>query len=36
VYIEKRQAGSCPSGAAYYPDAQSCPQPWVQVAPHAG
>jgi hypothetical protein len=36
VYIEKPQAGYCPSAPAYYPNVQSCPQPWVRVAPHAG
>jgi len=36
VYIEKPQAGYCPSGGAYYPGVQSCPQPWTRVPPHAG
>ena len=36
VYIEKPQAGYCPSAHASYPDVQSCAQPWVRVAPHAG
>jgi hypothetical protein len=36
VYIEKPQAGYCPSAPAYYPNVQSCPQPWVRVSPHAG
>ena len=36
VYIEKPQAGYCPSAGAYYPGVQSCPQPWTPVAPHAG
>ena len=36
VYIEKPQAGYCPSGQANYPGVQSCEQPWAHVAPHAG
>jgi hypothetical protein len=36
VYIEKPQAGYCPSARASYPDVQSCAQPWVPVAPHPG
>jgi hypothetical protein len=36
VYIEKPQAGYCPSGQANYPGVQSCAQPWVHVAPQAG
>ena len=36
VYIEKPQAGYCPSGQANYPGVQSCAQPWMHVAPHAG
>jgi hypothetical protein len=36
VYIEKPQAGYCPSGQANYPGVQSCLQPWMSVAPHAG
>ena len=23
----------CPSAGAYYPDAQTCPEPWVKVPP---
>jgi hypothetical protein len=39
VYIEKPRAGYwyyCPSGHGYYPSVQSCAEPWVRVAPHAG
>lgn len=36
VYIEKPQAGYCPSGQANYPGVQSCLQPWMSVAPQAG
>ena len=36
VYIEKPQAGYCPSGQANYAGVQSCAQPWVHVAPQAG
>jgi hypothetical protein len=36
VYIEKPQAGYCPSGATYSGDVQSCTQPWLNAAPHAG
>ena len=36
LYVEKPQAGYCGGVAAYYPNVQSCPQPWVRVAPHAG
>ena len=35
VYIEKPQAGYCPSAPASEPGVQSCAQPWVRVAPHA-
>ena len=36
VYIEKPQAGYCPSGPAYYPNVQSCAEPWTHAAPHPG
>jgi hypothetical protein len=39
VYIEKPLAGYwyyCPSGGAYYPNVQSCGEPWMRVAPHTG
>jgi len=36
VYIEKPQAGYCPSGQVNYPGVQSCAEPWVHVAPQAG
>src|SRR6267143_196075 len=39
VYIEKPPAGYwyyCPSVRAYYPNVQSCAEPWTRVAPHTG
>ena len=36
VYIEKPQAGYCPSNPTYSADVQSCGQPWQKAAPPAG
>ena len=39
VYIEKPPAGYwyyCPSVRAYYPNVQSCAEPWMPVAPRTG
>ena len=39
VYIEKPPAGYwyyCPSVRAYYPNVQSCAEPWMRVAPRTG
>jgi hypothetical protein len=39
VYIEQAPPGYwyyCPSAGAYYPTIQTCPEPWITVAPRSG
>jgi hypothetical protein len=39
VFVERRAARSywhyCGSAGAYYPDVQTCPEPWIRVPPRS-